>query len=112
MGKIFGKMEARLKLSLKFLLIALLLAAAGSAEASVANQSKAKKTYPDAKISCKTCHQNAIGRATDLNAYGTALHAKKLDFKALEGEDSDGDGAANLAEIKAGTNPGDKTSKP
>lgn len=81
---------------------------AGRAEATVANQAAAKKATPSAKgISCKTCHQNPIGRGGDLNPYGAALQKNKLDFKALESQDSDGDGVSNGKEIEAGTNPGE-----
>ncbi len=74
----------------------------------MATQSAAKKAYPNAKgISCKTCHQNPIGRGGDLNSYGAALKKNKLDFKALESQDSDGDGLPNGKEIGAGTNPGE-----
>ena len=79
----------------------------------MANQSAAKKSYPNAKgISCKTCHRNAIGRGGDLNAYGAALQRAKLDFKALDTQDSDSDGIPNGKEIEAGTNPGEAPPKP
>ena len=82
--------------------VGILLAApllAGRAEATGANFSGARKAYPTAKgISCKTCHQNPIGRAEDLNAYGAALKTFKLpqnaksltaeDFRAMEKEDA------------------------
>jgi hypothetical protein len=35
-----------------------------------------------------------------------------MDFKAIEGFDSDVDGFTNLAEINAGTEPGNKDSHP
>lgn len=57
---------------------------------------------------CATCHTPKM----ELNVYGAALSAAKLDFKAIEGKDSDGDGATNAAEIAALTNPGDASSKP
>lgn len=101
----------RLNLSMLVLLSVLFLS--GRAEANPAVQSSLKKTYPQAKaVSCKTCHQNAIGRGGDLNAYGTALQKAKLDFKAIEAEDSDGDGAPNLKELESGTNPGETAPKP
>jgi hypothetical protein len=47
---------------------------------------------------------------------GNAMTAKATRdvaaYKAIESLDSDKDGAANLAEIKAGTLPGDAASKP
>lgn len=93
--------------------------------ATVDNLKSFKAAYPgkDAKAySCKICHQHVMGRKDDHNAYGAALKqskapgdAKKLvekDFRALEGEDADGDGASNLQEIAAGTAPGDPASLP
>ncbi|MDO8730166.1 MAG: cytochrome c3 family protein [Candidatus Omnitrophota bacterium] len=102
----------KLRTALSLILFCALLPA-GRAEATVANQSAAKKAAPTAKgISCKTCHQNAIGRGGDLNAYGAALQKGKLDFKGLEAVDSDGDGVPNGKELEAGTNPGEATPKP
>lgn len=94
-------------------------ALSSEAQATVANLASLKKAYPAAKaISCKVCHLGAVGKKGDLNAYGeaqvklkAAVGAKKLteaDLKAIEKEDSDGDGASNLAEIVAGTGPGEK----
>ena len=88
------------------------------AEATVANFLSFKQAYPSAKgVSCKTCHQGAIGKKGDLNAYGTALQKLKLpkdakslkadDFHAMDDKDSDGDGIPNGKEIEAGTNPGE-----
>ncbi len=68
--------------------------------------------YPSAKgtalEACGTCHTSTMA----LNPYGTDLSAAKLNFASVESKDSDGDGASNLAEIKALTNPGDPASKP
>lgn len=68
--------------------------------------------YPNtantALAACGTCHTSSMG----LNPYGADLAAAKVDYRAVEGKDSDGDGASNLAEIQALTNPGDPASKP
>ena len=96
-----------------FLILFYALLPAGRAEATMATQAAAKKAYPNAKgISCKTCHQNAIGRGGDLNPYGAALQKGRMDFKAIDGEDSDGDGAPNGKEFEAGTPPGAAPPKP
>ena len=94
-----GQRSARLGLSL-----VIALSAAGPAWATGDNLKSVKQAYPNAKtISCKTCHQNPVGRATDLNPYGLALQAskggpgkaKKLtvdDYRAIEKDDADKDG--------------------
>lgn len=69
------------------------------------------------KTKCAVCH---VGKTNKLNPYGLDLKAamagsKKLTaetLKAVEGKDSDKDGATNLAEIKADMLPGDPNSKP
>ena len=101
------------------------LACGGVAWATIDNAKSYKAAYPgkDPKAySCKTCHNAAIGKKGDLNLYGQALRkhkasvdAKKLtveDYRAIEAEDADADGASNKAEIDAGTNPGDPASVP
>ena len=78
------------------------------AEATGANFLSFKQAYPSAKgVSCKTCHQGAIGKKGDLNAYGTALQKLKLpkDAKSLKAADfhamDDKDSAFQIeAEIK------------
>ena len=102
------------------------LTTTGPAWATPADLASFKQAYPMVTpVSCQLCHQNAIGKKGDLNAYGLALQklkipadAKKLtvdDYRAIEKQDSDGDGISNLDEIKAGTGPGKpgaaKTSK-
>ena len=47
---------------------------AAPAWATAPNLVSFKKAYPAAQgISCKTCHQNAVGRKGDLNPYGLAV---------------------------------------
>lgn len=102
------------------------LAQGPSVWATIENQKGYKQAYPgkDAKAyTCKACHQGAIGKKGDLNAYGQALQqskggegkAKTLaveDYRAIEQDDADTDGASNLDEITAGTGPGDPATKP
>jgi hypothetical protein len=104
-------------------LLTIVLAGGRFAAATGQNQMSYKKAHPDAKgVSCKTCHEGAMGKATDLNAYGQALQkfkgageAGKLtaeDYQAFDAADNDSDGATNRAELDGGTNPDDATSKP
>ncbi len=63
---------------------------------------------------CAVCHVKANGKGA-LNPYGKALKGKSISdasLKSIEGKDSDKDGASNIKEIRAGTNPGDPKSKP
>jgi uncharacterized membrane protein len=66
------------------------------------------------KARCALCHTTPAG--TDgLNCYGKMLEKKKIEsasLKAVEKKDADKDGFSNIAEIKAGTLPGDPKSKP
>jgi hypothetical protein len=62
--------------------------------------------------SCMTCHTQQAGGKENLNPYGTDLGATMGDFGAVEGKDSDGDGATNIDEIKAESFPGDPNDKP
>ena len=68
-----------------------LLAPALPAWATMDNLKTYKQTYPDkaAKASCKTCHENAVGKKDDLNAYGLALQQSKApaDAKKLTAEE-------------------------
>ncbi len=67
-----------------------------------------------ANAKCAVCHVQKNGKG-GLNAYGKDLDGKKNEkasLVAIEKKDSDGDGTNNIAEIRAGTNPGDKNSKP
>lgn len=96
---------------------------AGPAGATMQNMMAYKKAYPDAKsVSCKVCHLDAIGKATNLNVYGKALQAFKgvgqamartvEDYQAFDADDLDKDGATNQAEIAACTDPNDPQSVP
>jgi hypothetical protein len=72
---------------------------------------KFKAAYPNAKAlhNCNTCHGAAY---TERNDYGKDLAANNFDVKAIEGFDSDADGFTNIAEINAGTLPGNRDSHP
>jgi hypothetical protein len=68
---------------------------------------------------CLVCHSKMPPTKTELNPYGVALQkaaaGKAIDEKALravEKLDSDKDTFSNIDEIKAGTLPGDPSSKP
>lgn len=95
------------------LLSAALIVAAVTAHANPKIQKAFLAKYPDAKGSkiakCATCH---AAKPPALNAYGKDLKAAHADFAAIEAKDSDGDGATNVAEIKAATLPGDAKDKP
>jgi len=65
-----------------------------------------------ANAKCQVCHTMKVPA---LNPYGTALKGKPMtaaSLKAIERLDSDKDKFSNIAEIKAGTLPGDPKSKP
>ena len=70
--------------------------------------------YPGTAYSCNLCHTSAPAT----NPYGAALVAQgalpvtDARLIAVEPLDSDGDGFTNIAEINAGTLPGDPTSHP
>ena len=98
------------------------IAALGLSTAALATMDAQKQfgaAYPDAKAlaKCSTCHTKPMPKKgdADVNAYGKALGkadaAGKYDFAKVAKLDSDGDGVANLDEIKKGTNPGDPASK-
>ena len=101
----------------------MILLAAGPAGATMQNLMTYKKAHPEVKsVSCKLCHTEAAGKATNLNAFGKALRAFKgagkakaltaADFKTFESGDMDKDGVPNQQEIKAGTDPNDPKSVP
>ncbi len=92
--------------------------------ASSSDVSLWKSIYPSSNLSntlgCSLCHTSA----PQTNLYGSALLTasggsgkwgssnKTSVIKSVEGLDSDGDGATNIAEINANTNPSDPNSKP
>jgi predicted CXXCH cytochrome family protein len=102
-----------------------LLLGATPAWATVDNLKSYKAAYPGKEpkaYSCKACHEGAIGKKDNLNAYGAALQkfkvdvgSKKLtveDYQAFDAADEDGDGATNLQELEAGTDVSDPASTP
>lgn len=63
--------------------------------------------------SCSTCHTSVPSRngyGSDASSAAGANRTAKL--QAIEGDDSDGDGASNIDEINGGTNPGDPSDAP
>ncbi len=120
-------MSSRHAISLIIVSTLTMLGGAVPAWATMDNLKSYKTAYPgkEAKAySCKACHQGAVGKKGDLNAYGAALQAfkaatpadaKKLtedDYRAFEAADSDGDGATNLQELEAGTDLADPAAVP
>ena len=70
---------------------------------------EAKYNYP---VNCTLCHRRDT---LDLVAYGRAFYERANSFKAfeaIEDLDSDRDGASNLSEINAKSDPSDETSFP
>ena len=101
------------------IVIAAVLIIASAAYASAAWSKLFMDTYKPkadsaiAKAKCQLCHMKKMSEG--LNPYGTALKGKKIvaaSLKAVEKLDSDKDKFTNIAEIKAGTLPGDPKSKP
>ncbi len=73
-----------------------------------------KEGTPLAGAACLTCHAK-MPPTKDLNPYGKDFLGKGRNagaLKAIESLDSDKDGFSNIAEITAGTLPGDPASKP
>ena len=68
--------------------------------------------------SCKLCHGGIFPNRSNINDYAqdlrdnTDVRAAAVDFSVIDALDSDNDGASNIAEITAGTLPGDASSKP
>ena len=65
------------------------------------------------KVTCDLCHEKGGGSSS--SDYGKAFLRSGANFPAfakLEKRDSDGDGASNLEEIQARSNPGDPRSTP
>ena len=87
--------------------------AVGSAGAVSSYVNSFSSTYPNsttASFGCSICHVPAGPSAR--NAYGAAWASAGHNYRTVESQDSDGDGATNITEINAGTNPGNATSKP
>lgn len=77
------------------------------------SQFNAKYDMRGSKLdSCLTCHTQHAGGVENMNPYGTDFGKNNHDFGAIEGLDSDGDGATNIDEIKAESFPGDPNDKP
>ena len=86
------------------------LVSTAAAEPGFARMFRGRYGYEPA---CGACHTE--GGGSDLTGYGedfkkAGKSAKAFD--AIEAADSDHDGASNIAEIKAKSNPGSKTSTP
>ncbi len=67
---------------------------------------------PSALRSCAVCHARV---GSTLNAFGRAVKQAggvSAGLRAVENEDSDGDGVPNIAEIRAGSFPGNSRSTP
>jgi hypothetical protein len=107
MTKLFFQKEIIMK---SLLVLSVLISTSVMAKPAI--MMKFKATYPASasKTNCLTCHAN--NSTMERNAYGQDLEHNGNDFKAIEGFDSDADGATNIAEITAGTLPGDKDSHP
>jgi len=71
-------------------------------------------TYPEIRDSqinnCTVCHMPSV--KDFLNNYGLALKEAKMDFKAIEAEDSDKDGTTNVEEIQNERFPGSHATFP
>jgi hypothetical protein len=80
--------------------------------ATMQDANNVKEVHEGSAVGCTVCHPE--GNFKELNSYGQAYNdaGRSVDaIKAIDAADSDGDGVANSDEIKAGTNPGDDTSK-
>ncbi len=86
---------------------------AGTAHAQSSYLTSFNSTYPSAPAAikaCVICHPN-YPSSTARNSYGSA-YGSAGNFGTIETADSDGDGFTNIAEINAGTFPGNAASKP
>jgi hypothetical protein len=98
------------KLIITLLAVCFVMGTLGSSYASSPYLTSFSSAYPasgSSSFSCSLCHTSVPTR----NAYGTAYGAGH-NFQAIESQDSDGDTFTNIAEISAGTNPGDASSSP
>ena len=83
-----------------------------SAYSAMADSKSVKEVHEGATVACDVCHVK--GNFKEVNSYGAAYNeaGKGADaVKAIDDQDSDGDGVSNADEINAGTNPGDAESK-
>jgi hypothetical protein len=98
------------------LLLAFVCIVAGSVGAAHAKSSymtQFNSTYPTAPAgikSCVLCHPSYP--SITLNSYASAFLSAGHQYAPIEGSDSDADGFTNIAEIKAGTFPGNAASHP
>jgi len=97
-------------------IVALWLSSSGQANAFPGLLRQVEQEYNivgQPNSSCDLCHSS--GGGSPRNSYGIAFQLAGANVGAMleiEGEDSDGDGASNLAELLAGTFPGDGTDTP
>ncbi len=87
--------------------------------ATMANLKSYKQTYPGKTASCKTCHEGAVGKADNLNAYGKALQkfkgtgkTKALTIEDYQAFDKSSAGAQTPTPAAATTTPTTKPNKP
>jgi hypothetical protein len=83
-----------------------------AAFAAMADANNVKEAHEGVTVGCTVCHPE--GNFKEVNSYGKAYNeaGRSVDaVKAIDAVDSDADGVVNVDEIKAGTNPGDATSK-
>ena len=97
-----------------FLLLLAFSVFANGAEASRGYLSSFSTAYPSSPLTrdCLICHTNSTASPSTRNPYGSAYGSAGHNFAAIESSDSDGDGASNIAEINAGTYPGNASSVP
>ena len=101
------------KAGIVFLFLLTFAVLVNGAEASPSYFTSFQSTYPSSPLSavasnCSICHTSPPTR----NSYGSAYASAGHNFAAIEGADSDGDGFTNIAEITAGTYPGNAASFP
>lgn len=80
--------------------------------AAMSDGNNVKEVHEGVTVGCTACHPE--GNFKEVNSYGKAYNdaGRNVDaVKAIDALDSDEDGVVNADEIKAGTNPGDATSK-
>ena len=97
-----------------FLLLLAFSVFANGAEASPGYLSSFSTAYPSSPLTrdCLICHTTSNASPSTRNPYGSAYGSAGHNFATIELLDSDGDGASNIAEINAGTYPGNASSVP